>query len=163
MSMNHPRVTRIALAALLVLAGGCASRSQDRSGLLEPHRIDLPQGNYVTREMLAQVKPGLTREQVRVVLGGPLLQSIFRADRWDYVFRYQRPSGQAELRRVVVRFADDRVHSVDSDTLPEREDGSDPAMPGYRPPVVKDAASPQAGGAANTTTAPAGTPKENPK
>lgn len=163
MSMNHPRVSSIALAALLVLAGGCASRSQDRSGLLEPHRIDLPQGNYVTREMLAQVKPGLTREQVRVALGAPLLQSIFRADRWDYVFRYQRPNGQAELRRVMIRFADDRVLSVDADALPEREDGSDPAMPGYRAPAAKDAASPPAGGTANTTAAPVGAPKENPK
>ena len=103
--------------------------------MFEPYRIDLPQGNYLTREMLDQVRPGSTRDQVRAVLGVPLLSPLFRPERWDYVFRYQYPSGKAEVRRVVIRFKDDRVASIDADELPEREDPNDPLLPGARPPA----------------------------
>jgi outer membrane protein assembly factor BamE len=143
MGLKLTRWPPIALSVVLSLAAGCASERQDRTGLFVPYRIDLPQGNYVTREMLSQVREGATREQVRAVMGVPLLNSMFHNDRWDYVFRYQRPSGQAELRRVVIRFKDDRVASVEADELPEREDASDPALPGYRPrPVVEGGAPP---------------------
>lgn len=140
-----------ACVAIAVLAGGCAAQRPDSSGLLEPYRTDLPQGNYVTREMVAQVRAGLSREQVRAIMGAPLLNSLFREDRWDYVFRYQRPNKQAELRRVVVRFKDDRVAAVDADALPEREDSTDPALPGYRPPAIAQ------------DKAAAGTPQEGAK
>jgi outer membrane protein assembly factor BamE len=122
----------VIIIAALGLAG-CASRDPNRSGLLEPYRFALPQGNYLTQEMLDQVKPGMTREQVRFVLGSPLVVSNFRNDRWDYVFRYQHPNKKAELRRVVVRFANDRVDVIDADALPQRDDSSDPALPGFRP------------------------------
>jgi outer membrane protein assembly factor BamE len=124
------------LVALLFIAIGvaaCSSGDPNRSGLLEPYRFALPQGNYVTQEMLDQVKSGMTREQVRFVLGSPLVVSNFRNDRWDYVFRYQYPNRKAELRRVVIRFSNDRVASIDADALPQRDDSSDPALPGFRP------------------------------
>lgn len=123
----------LALATVL-LAGGCAQRDPNRSGLFEPFRTDLPQGNYLTREALDQVKPGMTRDQVRFALGTPLLRHIFRPDRWDYVFRYQFPNGRAELRRATIVFSGDRVTSIESTTLPDKEDPNDPALPGYRPP-----------------------------
>lgn len=127
--------TALLVAVLITAFGlaGCASRDPNRSGLLEPYRFALPQGNYVTQEMLDQVKPGMTREQVRFVLGSPLVVSNFRSDRWDYVFRYQHANRKAELRRVVIRFANDRVDAIDADALPQRDDSSDPALPGIRP------------------------------
>ncbi|MCL4746364.1 MAG: outer membrane protein assembly factor BamE [Burkholderiaceae bacterium] len=115
---------------------GCASRPADRSGLFEPYRTDLPQGNYLTQEMIDQVRSGMTREQVKFALGSPLLTPVFRTDRWDYVFRYQRANGTSELRRVVVRFGDDKVVSVQAaDTLPANAESDDPALPGYRAPA----------------------------
>lgn len=122
----------LAAAAVAMALAGCAGSRQEGSGLFSPYRTDLPQGNYITRERLDQVRPGLSREQVRVLLGTPLLTPIFRADRWDYVFRYQRPDGSAEQRKVVVRFKADVVDSVDADELPQREDPTDPALPGAR-------------------------------
>lgn len=140
---ERPGIARAALPWLLLaaalLAGGCASKNPNRSGLLEPYRIDLPQGNYVTREQVDQVREGMTRDQVRFILGTPLLGQLFQTDRWDYVFRYMHPNGQTETRRVLVRFADDRVTSVEADPLPLREDASDPALPGYRPTDKTDA------------------------
>jgi outer membrane protein assembly factor BamE len=122
-----------ALAGATLASLGCASRDTSRSGLFEPYRAGLPQGNYLTRERVDQVKEGMSRDQVRFLLGTPLLDHVFHTDRWDYVFSYKHPNGQTELRRVTVRFASDRVASVDADPLPLREDPSDPALPGYRP------------------------------
>jgi len=117
--------------ALLIL-GGCASSDNTRSGLLEPYRFDIPQGNYVTQEMLDQVKPGMSREQVRFALGSPLLNAAFRTDRWNYIYRFQHANGRADVRRVVIFFADNQVDRIEADPLPVRDDNSDPALPGYR-------------------------------
>lgn len=131
----------VALAAAL-LAGGCAQRDPDRSGLLQPYRTDLPQGNYLTQETFDHVKQGMTREQVRFLLGTPLLRHVFHPDRWDYVFRYQFPSGRSELRRATIVFRDDRVAAIEAESLPAKEDPTDPALPGYRPPASTQKAQP---------------------
>jgi len=127
----------LALGCALVMAGCAAKRDNQSSGFFSPYRIDLPQGNYLTTEMLDQVKPGMNREQVRQLLGAPLLNPLFRPDRWDYVFRYQYPNGRAELRRVAVIFKDDQIATIRADTLPASETVIDPALPGYRPPVAE--------------------------
>ena len=114
--------------------GGCSTAGGRTSGLFEAYKIDLPQGNYVTREMLDKVTTGMSREQVRFTLGSPLLNPLFRPNRWDYVFRYQYASGKAELRRVVILFTDEKVASIKADDLPVRDDTSDPALPGYQAP-----------------------------
>jgi outer membrane protein assembly factor BamE len=119
-------------AAMLLASAGCAS-GNGSSGLLKPYRVDIPQGNYLTREMLDQVKPGMRREQVRMALGTPLLDQMFRDDRWDYVLRYQHASGRSESRLVTVFFKDDRVAEIRADELPLRDDATDPALPGFRP------------------------------
>jgi outer membrane protein assembly factor BamE len=132
-----------ALPAVLVaalLAAGCAQRDPNRSGLLQPYRTDLPQGNYLTQATLDQVREGMSREQVRFALGTPLLRHVFHPDRWDYVFRYQFPNGRAELRRATILFKDDRVASIMAESLPAREDPNDPALPGYRPQAAAKAA-----------------------
>lgn len=137
--MNLPAsraLRRWAPWTLAILLAACASDNPDRSGLFEPYRFNLQQGNYVTQEMLRQVRPGMTRDQVRYALGSPLLVHAFRTDRWDYVYRFQHASGRAEVRRVVVRFADDKVRVVESDELPVRDDASDPALPGSRSRAV---------------------------
>ncbi len=124
---------RIAFVAALVASAACSSSDPNRSGLLEPYRVSLPQGNYVTRDMLDQVRNGMTRDQVRLALGSPLLNHVFHTDRWDYVFRLQHPNRRAELRRVTILFNDDRVASIEADDLPQRDDPNDPTLPGYRP------------------------------
>jgi outer membrane protein assembly factor BamE len=111
----------LALACALT---GCSAVSSDGSllGIVTPYRIDIVQGNVVTKEQLALVKPGMTRVQVRDMLGSPLLTDPFHADRWDYVFTIQRPGTQPQRRSVVVRFEGDRLLSVEAPELPsERE------------------------------------------
>ncbi|MGE0800433.1 MAG: outer membrane protein assembly factor BamE [Lautropia sp.] len=126
-----------ALAALLAAAllAGCSSADRSKSGFLEPYRFAIPQGNYLNQQMLNQVREGMSREQVRLAIGTPLLNDVFHADRWDYVFRFQHPNGAAELRRVIIEFRNERVASIRAiDPLPQRDDPTDPALPGYRPP-----------------------------
>jgi outer membrane protein assembly factor BamE len=114
-----------AAACGLFLLAGCESlqRSDSFLGVITPYRIDIVQGNVVTKEQAALIKPGMSRTQVRDVLGSPLLTDAFHADRWDYVFTIRRQGAEPQLRRIVLRFDGERLKSMDSnDELPsERE------------------------------------------
>lgn len=82
-------------------------------GFFTPYRIDVQQGNFVSKEMVAQLRPGLSRDQVRFVLGTPLLNDIFHANRWDYDFRLAKGNGEVMTSRVSVFFKDDVVDHVE--------------------------------------------------
>lgn len=113
-----------AAGAAVVALGGCASLQSEGTllGLITPYRIDVVQGNVVTKEQLALVRPGMSRVQVRDVLGSPLVTDVFHADRWDYVFTIRRPGTQPQLRSVVAFFEGDRLLRVEAPELPsERE------------------------------------------
>lgn len=83
-----------------------------------PYRMVIQQGNFVSSEMVAQLKPGMTKEQVRFVLGTPLVNDIFHADRWDYVFFREMPNGKKEQRNLSVIFEKDRLARVLGDLMP---------------------------------------------
>jgi outer membrane protein assembly factor BamE len=84
---------------------------------LTPYRIEIQQGNQVTQENLAQLKPGMSKDQVRSALGTPLLTDIFHADRWDYVFWREAPDGKREERKIAVHFQDGKLLRVDGDVV----------------------------------------------
>lgn len=103
--------TPFLVAVLLLAAGACAR--------LTPHKIEIQQGNFVTQEMVAQLKPGMTREQVRFVLGTALVIDLFHADRWDYTFLRQRAnSREVEQGRMSVYFQDNKLQRVEGDVVP---------------------------------------------
>jgi outer membrane protein assembly factor BamE len=115
-------------AALLMTACGSGPSLQSRLttgdflGIVTPYRIDIVQGNVVTKEQAALVKPGMTRSQVRDVLGSPMLTDVFHADRWDYIFTIRRQGTESQRRSVVVTFTDDVVKTIVAPDLPgERE------------------------------------------
>ena len=112
-----------AFAALLAL-GGCASLQSSDSLLarITPYHIEVVQGNVVTKEQIARVSPGLTRAQVRDIMGSPLLTDAFHGDRWDYVFTIRRQGTEPQQRTIVLRFDGDKLKSVEAPELPsERE------------------------------------------
>jgi outer membrane protein assembly factor BamE len=103
--------------ATLLGAGGCQSMLQASDsflGIITPYRIEVVQGNVITSEQIALVKPGMNRAQVRDVLGTPLLTDVFHANRWDYVFTLRRPGADPQRRRVVVMFDADIFKSIDT-------------------------------------------------
>ena len=120
-----PRLLLLTCAfAASTLLAGCESlqRTDSLLGFITPYRIDIVQGNAVTREQAAQIKPGLTRLQVRDILGTPLVADPFHAARWDYIFTLRRPGTDVQRRSVVVAFEGDVVKSIEAPELPsERE------------------------------------------
>ncbi|HZM34469.1 MAG TPA: outer membrane protein assembly factor BamE [Burkholderiales bacterium] len=102
-------LTAVALAA----AAGCSS--VPRIPGVTPYKMEIQQGNYISQEMVSQLKPGMSKDQVRFILGTPLLTDIFHADRWDYVYWREASNGARESRRVVLFFESDRLTRVDGD------------------------------------------------
>lgn len=89
---------------------------------VRPYRMDVIQGNVVTREQLAVLTPGMPRLQVRDVLGSSLLASVFHADRWDYVFTLKRLGSEPQTRKVTVFFKDDVLERIEADELPSESE-----------------------------------------
>ena len=101
------------MLALALLLGACAPPD-----FMAPYRIDIQQGNYITQEMVSQLKPGMSKEQVRYLLGTPLLTDIFHAERWDYVYWFDRRGQPREHRRIAVFFQDGKLARLDGDVAP---------------------------------------------
>lgn len=123
-----PRLCALAVVAALT---GCSTvssvlpsvRGADSFlGLMTPYRMDIVQGNVVTKEQAALVKPGMSRAQVRDILGSPMLADPFHADRWDYPFTIRRTGTAPQRRSVVAYFNADRLERLEASDLPsERE------------------------------------------
>ncbi|MHB1373407.1 MAG: outer membrane protein assembly factor BamE [Thauera sp.] len=107
---------RFHFAAALVALGLTAGCSFDSVvGVVDPYRIDVRQGNYVDQEMLSQLRRGMTRDQVRYVLGSPLVVDLFRKDRWDYVYRFRPGRGEVQQRTISLYFEGDTLDRVEGD------------------------------------------------
>lgn len=125
-SLPARRCTLAALAALAL--SGCASTEKisgsvsTLGGLITPYKIDILQGNVVTREQAQALQPGLPREQVRAMLGTPLLASVFHADRWDYVFTMRRQRVEPQNFRLTVFFKGDALERFEGDEMPSEND-----------------------------------------
>ena len=113
--MPRPFLSLAAIAALALL-GGCQSLQNSDSflGVITPYRIDVVQGNVLTKEQVDRVKPGMTRNQIRDLLGSPLLTDPFHEDRWDYVFTIRRQGAEPQNRKVVALFDGDVLKSLDT-------------------------------------------------
>jgi outer membrane protein assembly factor BamE len=85
---------------------------------ITPYKMDIQQGNVVTQDMVAKLKPGMTKSQVRFALGTPLVIDPFHNDRWDYVYVQQKRGRVTEERRIVVLFSDDKLLRIEGDVLP---------------------------------------------
>jgi outer membrane protein assembly factor BamE len=124
----RPYARLVAMAALPLLITACAqtdsvsNQMSTLGGLITPYRIDILQGNVVVREQVDALQPGMSREQVRNVLGTPLLASAFHTDRWDYVFSLKRQGQLVQQRRVTVFFEQDMLSRFEADELPTEEE-----------------------------------------
>jgi outer membrane protein assembly factor BamE len=115
------RIARgLGVCALGALAGGCSTLSTympvvEQFGV---YKLDINQGNYLSQDMVDKLKVGQTRQQVRTVLGTPLLVNAFRNDRWDYVYEYKRQGRALEHRAFTVYFVDDKLARWEGDEMP---------------------------------------------
>lgn len=88
------------------------------------HRITVQQGNVVTQQMLDRLKPGMTKAQVRFVLGNPVIDHSLKAEQWDYVHSLQVQGGDIIRRSLVLHFVDDRLSHFEGDFLPTNSESS---------------------------------------
>lgn len=128
MPLRSPASLRIAPRRVLLSAGaafaaaalaGCGVwQPLNLVNVFRPYRVEIVQGNVVTKERAERVEPGMSRDQVRDILGTPLLTDIFHSDRWDYTFLLNRPGAPTQLRVVVAYFEGDKLTRLDAPDLP---------------------------------------------
>jgi outer membrane protein assembly factor BamE len=121
-----------------------------------PYRPDIQQGNFVSEEMLSQLKVGMTRDQVKFIFGTALLADPFHADRWDYAFRLAKGNGEITTSRVIVFFdKEGKVARFEGGNLPTEKDYI--ARIAGPAPKVKNAEAPAVKPAPQSAPLPAGT------
>ncbi|MHB1292659.1 MAG: outer membrane protein assembly factor BamE [Sulfuricella sp.] len=121
-------VLRALAATSILLLAACSVTEK-----LTPYKIDIQQGNVVTQEMVAKLKPGMTKAQVRFILGTPLITDAFHANRWDYVYRYQKAGKLTEERKLALFFDQELLQRVEGDVVaasPATEEKKEPAIAG---------------------------------
>jgi outer membrane protein assembly factor BamE len=156
-----------ALAVSLLSACGSFSGSSFMTSIT-PYKAEVVQGNFVSKEQVDALRPGMSRTQVREILGSPLLTSVFHGDRWDYVFTIRRQGVDAQARKLAVFFKGDDLEKFEGDTMPteaefiatidtQRKFGKVPELEASEEQLAKTQSSPaqpSAAPASNTPAAP---------
>jgi len=112
---------RYTVILLAVLCASCGTALPT----IKPYKLDVQQGNVVTSKMLLQLRPGMTKSQVRFIMGTPLIQDSFHGNRWDYVYQMREKGKIVEQRRVILDFEGEALKAVRGDVIPK---GSEPKV-----------------------------------
>jgi len=96
------------------ILGGCSWLPPS----LGVYKLDINQGNYITQDQVERLRVGQTRQQVRLILGTPLLADAFHAARWDYVYEFERQGRTLEHSQLTVYFVDDKLARWEGSELP---------------------------------------------
>lgn len=111
----------VVVATVLAACGSLDNASQRIASVasaVTPYKVEVVQGNFVSREQVEALAPGMSRQQVRDILGTPLLTSVFHADRWEYVFTLKRKDVEIQTRRLTVFFEGDSLLRHEGDEMP---------------------------------------------
>jgi outer membrane protein assembly factor BamE len=105
---------------LSVALSGCATDNGfwSLNNLPLVYKIDIQQGNLITQDMVAQLQAGMDKDKVRLILGTPLLEDTFHADRWDYIYSLQKGGEKREQRRITLYFNGDKLQRIKGDVKP---------------------------------------------
>lgn len=120
-SLPYRARTVLAAAGAAALLGACSNIADTARSAVEtitPYKTEVVQGNFVSREQVAVLQPGMSRQQVRDILGTPLMASVFHTDRWEYVFTIQRQGTQRQEHRLTVFFSGDTLLRTEGDEMP---------------------------------------------
>jgi outer membrane protein assembly factor BamE len=123
---NHHPHNRVRLQSALVLiacmvlasCSNLSSSAVNPVNWITPYKIDVIQGNFIAKEQVEQLRAGMSREQVKTVLGTPLMTSLFHADRWDYIFTLKRQGVAPQSFKYTVFFKGDALERFEGDAMP---------------------------------------------
>lgn len=115
--------------SLLLLALFCAACSNYSANLpsIKPYRMDIQQGNVVTPKMMMQLRPGMSKAQVKFIMGTPLVTDPFHSNRWDYFYQMRKDGKIIEQRRVIMEFENDKLARIRGDVIPAGSDAQQAA------------------------------------
>ena len=99
------------------LTSSTSSSAANPVNWLTPYKVDVIQGNFISKEQVAALKTGMSRAQVREILGTPLVASVFHANRWDYVFTLKRQGVEPQSFKYTVFFNGDQLERFEGDTM----------------------------------------------
>jgi outer membrane protein assembly factor BamE len=102
----------------LVACSAFNSASHSVVGIITPYKVEIVQGNFLSKEQVQALTPGMSRQQVKDLLGTPLLTDMFHADRWDYVFTLKRQGVAPQERRLTVFFKNGVLERFEGDEMP---------------------------------------------
>jgi outer membrane protein assembly factor BamE len=117
--VNAPRLAVVAVLAVLLAGCGTWKTYMPDIQQFGVYKLDINQGNYLTQDMVEKLRVGQPRQQVRQVLGTPLVTSAFHDNRWDYVYQYTRGGKRVEQRTFTVYFVDDKLARWEGDEMPQ--------------------------------------------
>ena len=109
----------------VVSLGACSSWDTSTARMLDsvtPYRPEVVQGNFISAEQVQAVRPGMSRVQVRDILGTPLVASAFRADRWDYVFTMRRKGVEPQRFKLTAFFNGEVLDRIEGDDMPSEDE-----------------------------------------
>lgn len=116
----------IPLIIISILLSACGSAVPK----MKPFKMDIQQGNVVTSKMLLQLRPGMTKSQVKFIMGTPLIVDSFHSNRWDYFYQMRQSGKVIEQRRVILDFEKELLVRVRGDVVPQGTPGAEPAQDG---------------------------------
>ena len=114
--------TLVLLSAGLAACGSIDGASHRLASAITPYKIDVVQGNFVSKEQVEALKPGMGRQQVKEILGTPLVTPLFHRDRWEYVFTLKRPGVDQQTRKLTVFFNGDTLERAEGDEMPSESE-----------------------------------------
>lgn len=129
---------RLTILVLLCLSLGACGAGGFRLGFPGVYRIDIAQGNIVTQEMIDQLKPGMTKRQVRFIMGTPLIVDTFEPERWDYFHSMSRRGKQESQEHVTLFFENDKLVRFGGDFVPASARPAEAAASAEIPADAKD-------------------------
>lgn len=115
--MRLPLQGMVFLAIASLALGGCAS-SRSLSFFPGVHKISILQGNIITQDKVDQLRPGMTRNQVRFLLGTPLVADPFHLDQWNYIYNLRDPNGNLTRQELIITFEDGGLTRIEGDYAP---------------------------------------------
>lgn len=108
----------LSIASLLAACSSVGETTRNAMSAITPYKMEVVQGNFVSREQVEALQPGMSRQHVREILGTPLVTSVFHDDRWEYVFTIKRQGVEEQNRKLTVFFDGERFVRAEGDEMP---------------------------------------------